>query len=228
MASPFDARLQSILKGYVTPLLKDQGFVRKGGVYYRALDELTWLVEIERSSLNDPTQSTFTVTCGVFVPGLVSIYVPVQEPSRPKYPHCALFARLGLLSEANMDVWWDLTATDTPSADIDIGLDIRRRLVKDGLPFLDRFHTRREVLDFLLAPRRECDRGIWPPSSRLHPEHDGIRLMYTAILCHILGDQAQSDAILDAAQADAKYGFEKTVAAVRRRIAESGGSGPGP
>ena len=196
MASPFEIRLQSILKNHVTPLLKNNGFTKTGSVYYCSHDVLDWLVEIERSGFNDVTQANFTIVCGVYVPRVMSRYITVDqpEPARPKYPDCTLYARLGWLAPEHLDVWWTLSSLDdNEHVDAEIGRDIIERLITHGLPFMQQFFDRKSVLNFLLESRMECEEQV-------EPRDPVVSLVYASIISFLLGDRQQGEAAIQAAE----------------------------
>jgi len=215
MASQYEKRLQSILKTYVTPYLHEHGFTRDRNYYSHKLDELTWVIEVERSGFNDPTQARFTIACGVFIPGVVSRYVGKEDPTRPSYPDCTLFSRLGWLASDQLDTWWTLSIVDdAPRVDAEIGRDIIERLGRDGLPFLHRFQTRVEVLDFLIGPRDKRDR-------RIDPGEGAIPLIYASILSLLMGDEAHSHALWDKAveaAAKAPSAFKSMMPTLEKRV----------
>lgn len=221
MASPYEKRIQSILLNYVTPYLHERGFTRDKNCYSRKLDELTWVIEVERSGFNDPTQARFTANCSVFVPGVVSRYLGKEDPVRPSYPDSVLHSRLGWLAEDQLDTWWTLSIVDEASqVDAEIGGDIVERLRQDGLPFLQQFQTRTEVLDFLVEPRKESDR-------RIDPGEGTTSLVYASILSLLMGNEARSHALWDKAVKAAAKGpsaVKSMMPTLEKRVFGDGGS----
>jgi len=213
MASPYERRVQSILKEYVTPLLTERGFVRDRSLYYRRLNEITWLLEVERSGFNDATQANFTITCGVYVPKVIAREMGRKDPARPMQTDCPLHARLGSLGEDHLDTWWTLSIVDDATqVDAEIGRDIVERLTRDALPFLQRFRSPADVLGFLLEPREGEDKQVWP-WDRLGS------LIYASILSLLLGDCAKSHTLWDeAVQAAARGPLESTMPVIEKRI----------
>jgi len=213
LLSPFDTRLQAILSKFVKPLLKESGFARTGDTYVRKQDELSWLIDVQKSRYNDGTQASFTLNCGVYVPGVLSRYGLAPEPSRPKVYHCVVSARVGMLSKEHLDIWWTLTAVeDAAFTDAKIGREVARRLVEHVLPFLQRFSSRAEVMNFLLMPRKDCEEYV-------EPRDRATSLIYAAILSLILGDRAQCEAIMNmAAVLAAGNPFWSDFPEVRRRV----------
>ena len=211
MSSPFEERYQHILRNNITPLLKDRMFARRGGTYFRRLDPLAWVIDIQRSQFNDSTASEFTANCGVSVRGVMSIYAG-KESSSPRLWDCSIIVRLGLLSEDRLDKWWRLTNEDDQGVvDAEIGGDIVLRLRRDGLPFLERFHTLDDVVTFLLTPRTAANRH--GPTSRL------ISLVHAGIIAHLRGDLGQREALFSEAETlESKARIDSTVRIVRARM----------
>jgi hypothetical protein len=195
MASPFDPRLNAILRHRLTPMLRAHGFRRSRNTYARQLQHLRWIVEIQRSSWNSEDQAEFTVECGVYVPGLMGIYGDRAEPESIDVTWCCLRQRLGSLSPERRDVWWRLRADDDAVVvDARIAEDIVTRMGRDAVPFLQRFVTPRDVAEFLTAPRSEEDRMVSPIAK-------SICLAYAAILSSMGGDVEAASVALDAAVA---------------------------
>lgn len=195
MSSTYEARLQSILKSHLTPLLKGKGFTKRSNTYYLELNELTWLIEIERSGFNDATQVSFTVVCGVYIPGVMSRFIIADraELKNPKYSDCTVFARLGWLAPMHMDTWWTLSLIDNSGTDDAIGEDIVQRIENDALPFLGRFPDSRSVIAFLQEPRKECESSIEPS--------EVVKIqIFAAIIALLLGDREQGEAAIALAE----------------------------
>jgi hypothetical protein len=214
MASPYERRIQSILKQYATPILQENGFSRDRSRYYRQLSELMWLVEIQRSSFNDSTEASFTISCGIFVPGFVPRYLGMKEPIRPQCPDCPICTRIGFLSEDRINQWWTMSILDEPSTvDPSIGGDLARRLESDCMSFFKRFQTRRDVLNYLLDYREQRGGEVTWPSSRLWA------LVFACIMSQLLGDACQSHALWEQAVQTAAGGpSESAMPIIRGRI----------
>lgn len=211
MASPFEPRLQSILRNEVTPLLKSCGFIKSRSIYTKVLDGVTWVIDVQRSIYNAKDQMSFTLNCGIFVPGTMQIYAGRKQPSIAN--ECVVSARIGMLSDKHLDAWWDLqTVENSADVDGDIGRDIANRLTEHCLPFLERFHAKADVIDFLLSVRHEQDKYIDPQSDR-------NRFIYAGIILYLMGDYARSEECFKAAEeAESKSRLEPIVSIIRSRL----------
>jgi hypothetical protein len=211
MASPFEPRLQSILRNAVTPLLKGQRFIKSRSIYTKALDGVTWVINVQRSIYNTKDQMSFTLNCGISVPGVMEIYAGRKQPSIANV--CIVSARIGMLAEQHLDTWWDMKPVeDSQDIDADIGIDIAHRLAEHCLPFLERFQTVSDVIDFLLSARCERDRPI-------DPQSDSIQFIYAGIILHLIGDSTRSEECFKAAaEAEARSRLEPIVPIIRSRI----------
>ena len=157
--------LQAVLK----PDLKRWGFRSRARGYNRPTsDGLTQVIEFQMGRFDPPgtyvipgmrenLYGRFTINLGVFVPE-VTRYKGVGDaaPAFVREIDCCVRTRIGNLSPEQADLWWSLAPN--PSR-VD---DIRTRLERDGLPFLERFGTRNKILaelatesgDTFARPRR--------------------------------------------------------------------------
>lgn len=202
MASSYEEILQSILNEYITPLLKMEYFVRNRNLYYCRQNELTWVIEMKRSIFNNCKEAKFTLEYGIYIPGIVSRYLGMNDPVHPTCVDCTLYSRIGNLADDHLDKWWVLTNTEDKSKmKNEIGTDISDRMIRDGLPFLHRFRTREEVLIFLSNPRDNRDKKI-------EPREGSIAWIYTSILALLLGNTERSHILWDKALQSAAKGPE--------------------
>lgn len=54
MARELDTRFRTILRRWVTPTLKAQGFAKQGNVYERIGQGLSWVIDVYRNPLKTP------------------------------------------------------------------------------------------------------------------------------------------------------------------------------
>ena len=193
MANILDNRLNAILKKEVTPLLKALKFKKRRLNYSYDFDGLCWLVNIQKSQWNDQEESAFTVNCGVYIPGILSVYANnISEPTSPSLMHCACSARIGMLMPEKIDIWWTLTLGDSASVDEDIAQDIRIKVENVALPFLNKFKSSQSVADFLLYESGDKYKQVDPMAKT-------IRLAYSAIIYSRLNRHDEAKRILDIA-----------------------------
>ena len=85
-ANVFEDRFNSIIREAVTEPLAPYGFHERGHVLLRQIDELAWVVAIQRSRHNTSAETAFMVECGVYVPRVLSSH---QGTIRAVLPHIA-------------------------------------------------------------------------------------------------------------------------------------------
>ncbi len=197
MAKIFDSRLNSILKMEVTSLLKDLGFRKKQLIYACPVDGLSWLIDIQKSQWNDQEEAHFTVNCGVYVPGVLSIYANMSEPSTPKIEHCSFSVRIGMLIPEKKDLWWRLAVNDFESTDSEIAQDLRSKIENVILPFLGKFKSVMDVAAFLSS-------DLGDKYAQVAPVTTAQRLAYSAIIYSKVGNSTKAKKILNMAIESAK------------------------
>ena len=173
--------MSHIFKTWVTPTLHEAGFKKRGIVYVRDLGSVQHLFNHESSSYNTADKYSFTTNCGIYVPRVKAIFWGSSSPD-PKAPEAAnglLNVRPGMLTPTG-DSWWELTSSDGPEKDDEVGQELRTLVETAALPFFDRFRDERTVAEFLSQPRRKDDRF-------LEPREDTFELCYAAILWKRLG-----------------------------------------
>ena len=151
------ARLMDNLQAAIRPSLKRWGFKTRGRAFNRVTrDGLTQVISLQMGTFDPPgttyipglrenLSGKFTVNLGVYVPEVARHHVGVEAKSFVQEYDCCVRSRIGALGPEGLDLWWNLDAETSLSAEIE------RRLEGDGLPFLDRFATREMILDELLT-----------------------------------------------------------------------------
>ena len=174
-------RMSHIFKTWVTPTLHEAGFKKRGIVYVRDLGSVQHLFNHESDDLNTADKYSFTTNCGIYVPGVRTLYWGPDsvEPKAPDAADGLLNVRPGALTRTG-DTWWELTSSDGPEKDDDVGRALRKRVEVAALPFFDRFRDEHSVAEFLSQPRRKEDRSI-------DPREDTFELFFAAILWKRLG-----------------------------------------
>lgn len=212
MASILDNRLNTILKTGVTPLLKELG-VKKGQLIYSCdFDGLSWLVDIQKSRWNDEEEAQFTVNCGIYVPGVLSVYANMPEPAKPKIEHCSCSARIGMLTPEKKDIWWKLTSGDSDSVDGSIAQDLRSKIENVALPFVNKFKLPQAVANFLSS-------DLGDEYSQVAPATKAQRFAYSAIIHSKLGNGDAAKRILSTAvEASKKSPIEDIVKNLKLKI----------
>jgi len=134
------------------PLLREHGFRVQGRTFNRKTpDGLTHVVAFQMGRSDPPgtvyvpglTQNLygkFTVSLGVYVPEVPQYHLGNVAGKFVQDYHCCVRARLGEVGPEQQDIWWELQ--ENPQLDH----EIQQRLLRDALPFLERFNTRDALL----------------------------------------------------------------------------------
>lgn len=114
---PGDA-IDTLLRHAVTPLLKAQGFSKKGRTYFRQSSDKGWteLINVQSSQWNSSAEASFTINLGLFhAKAFASVYG--TEPKTPHDYDCVISERIGFIKEngeihklGGKDRWWNFDA----------------------------------------------------------------------------------------------------------------------
>jgi hypothetical protein len=145
-------------------VLKPLGFAREKRTFNRAAEPgLVQVVNFELGSY--PYYGICTVNFGVFVTEIHRALRGDANPNADGLPltfvdesHCQIRARLGLLLPSQKDTWWNL---NRPAEDI--AADVVPLVKRYGLPFLERYGTRKAILRAWDAG--ELDPWLFPPKA---------------------------------------------------------------
>jgi Domain of unknown function (DUF4304) len=192
--NPLQNRVQKIFKAELTPTLDNVGFTKHGIVYTRDLHPIVNIVDVQQSFGNTLQAISFTLNCGIYVPGVKASFWNAPEPQKLCAANGIIDMRLGSALLGRIEQWWDLKTTDGLERDAEIGLDIRLSLEQRAFPLFDRFREKRAIAEFLSQPRRKED-------SPLFTYGEAYQRAYAAILWRMLGDQEQFNECLEQAVA---------------------------
>jgi len=174
----------------------------------RNLGSVQHLFNPESSSYNTAENHSFTTNCGIYVPGVFQAYANpnLEEPKAPQAFHGILNVRPGMLTPTG-DTWWELSSSDGPKKDDEVGQELRRLVETAALPFFDRFRDERSIAEFLSQPRRKEDRFI-------DPREDTFELFFAAILWKRLGckDRCRECIEREKSKTKKRYGAEADAA----------------
>jgi hypothetical protein len=141
--------LDSVIKILIQPVLKSNGFKKKGLQWNRIRGEFIDVVTVQEADYSTPQAEVFTVNLGVFVP---SFFEAVWRRSPCVFvteADCVVRARLGDLIQEKpygdaCDEWWTLTDDDVQTGELVINA-----LIEKGLPFLSSFDSFAAVANHL-------------------------------------------------------------------------------
>lgn len=208
MPNNLNKRLNLILKDYISPFLREFGFRKKKLNYSCAINEVKWLINVQRSKFNDQSKSEFTLNVGVYVPGVWSTYATYEkakiEPLNPTLRECSFHERIAVLTNEKEDIWWKLRADDSDEVDNEIAQDLLDKIKNAAIPFFNKFNSSLEVAEFLSS-------DLSKEYKYVHPLAKSVRLAYAGIIYFNLGEKGKAEQILDfaieAANAEASKRF---------------------
>lgn len=140
------------IQSRLAPLLKEDGFKKRGRTFNRTSSEgLVSVVNFQMGKFDPPGTTfipglrenlygSFTINLGIFVPEVYRTLFDSDVKGFVLEYHCCIRSRLGMLGQEKRDIWWQ--------ADISSNLldDLKDRLVSDAFPFLHHFETREAIL----------------------------------------------------------------------------------
>ena len=100
MKSEIEQEFETIIKNCFQTVLKPLGFKKKGNNFYRKLQDLGQIVNVQKSKFNSKEHISFTINTGLFIPEFWLIFYNYQGKSVPDYPtepECAIRQRIGKL-----------------------------------------------------------------------------------------------------------------------------------
>jgi|HubBroStandDraft_4_1064222.scaffolds.fasta_scaffold04132_2 hypothetical protein len=95
----------------LAPLLRKDGFKKRGTTFYQIGPESNRLVVVQSSQWNTSSSSRFTIELGLYFPAIDAVVKqiwtkPGAERWVPKIYNCQLRKRIGLLLPVHRDFWW--------------------------------------------------------------------------------------------------------------------------
>jgi hypothetical protein len=174
-------RAAVVLREGIAEQLEKEGFRRERQVYLRERGQMMHLLDVQYSQWNDETEVTFTLNCGIYREDVTSLFRNAAPPRHPKVTDCCIFARIGMLTESHLDLWWKVTAGDTESADAKVRQQLGDVVARYALPFFEGFPDERAAAQFLSAERPRKDEYV-------EPREPAVRQSYAAALWRLVGD----------------------------------------
>jgi hypothetical protein len=106
-------RFVELVDQRIVPTLEVLGFDRQRAVLERDGGDVRWLVELELAPWTSPDKICFTLSWGVAVPGLESVFGDGDvTPERPA--HCPISARLGEMATRLEATWFTVAPVRVP------------------------------------------------------------------------------------------------------------------
>jgi hypothetical protein len=139
MASEIAKRIDEVIKLGIAPLLKENGFSKKGRNFHKAAGEAIQVVNIQADKWNQGYTGQFTINLGVYFRAISEISERSIVDGLPKEYDCTIVNRLGFLMPTQDDKWWSL---GDGVEDEQVASDVADALKECGLPWLQSASTR--------------------------------------------------------------------------------------
>lgn len=141
-----------ILAHGIRPLLKEAGFAKSGAEFRRRRGDLVDCLQFQRGRWDGPRQLSFTVNCGVYVPGTGEVWADVRANEGPAEVRASVRDRIGYVCGGRFDTWWELPIRASKRKVAATSDDLVDRLRYKVLPWLEQFASPTDVGDYLVNP----------------------------------------------------------------------------
>jgi len=172
--------------------LLNQGFVCKGQTYWWERDRLSPTLILKRSRWNTQELCEFWFVIGVFIPELYAIVYGENPPPYPKDGYLAIslgIDKIPFYPRQRQTLRWELKLGDSVEVEERLWTEVSQHLQDYAVPFLDRFRTLSDVIDFLEWLRSH--RHEWFKLMQIWP-NDAWDPIYLAVLYWMVGDREKS------------------------------------
>ncbi len=195
--------LKELIRLYISPLLKRQGFRKKGNIWNRDVGGIIHVIDIQSTMRRADGSESFTINIGVFINELWQLFWAKGAPKFIKEENCYPRFRLGfLLSEfdtKSRDKWWNINSQDQIES---IGKELEVAFIEECLPFLNRIVSECDALEVSINTNFSMP----------------VEKLSHAILLNLLGKRVESDQFIDSLISDSHWGVRATE--IKERLAK--------
>ncbi|MEO7310252.1 MAG: DUF4304 domain-containing protein [Chitinophagaceae bacterium] len=160
MKTDTEQYFDTIIKDCFQTILKPLGFKKKGNNFYRQLQELGQIINIQKSSFYSKDHISFTINTGLFIPEYWLTFYTYHNGDIPVYPtesSCAIRQRIGKLKYNGIDKWFELNT----SIDIaELKKEITDNVLNYIVPYFERTKTKEDVLNLLQDKNNNLDKFV--------------------------------------------------------------------
>lgn len=144
-------RIDNLIKGHLSPLLKKNGFKKKKHLWNRNRGSFVDVIDVQEAKGSTAFSERLTLNIGVFVPGFYEAVWDEAVKGFAQEADCVVRFRLGALLQDNftgkaLDTWWDLNTDQDVDA---VGLELTDALENKAFPFLDSMSDFKGLADFV-------------------------------------------------------------------------------
>jgi len=137
--------INAILQQYLAPLMKSQGFYRKGQRFWRKNADRIEVLDLQKSQWNSSGQAEFTINMGVFWPAIDAFSEDPVRRLPPRTSDCTINERIGRLFGDGLDFWWEVHG---PGDIVRLGQDLCNKVSSCALPWLASMRSVRALVAY--------------------------------------------------------------------------------
>ena len=137
-----------IIKDCFQTVLKPLGFKKKGNNFYRKLQDLGQIINVQKSSFYSKEHIKFTINTGLFIPEYWLTFYTYHKGEIPDYPTepiCAIRQRIGNL-KYNTDKWFDI---DLSTNIAELKSETTDNILNYIVPYFEKAKTKADVIQLL-------------------------------------------------------------------------------
>ncbi|MFN8291205.1 MAG: DUF4304 domain-containing protein [Chitinophagaceae bacterium] len=137
-----------IIKDCFQTILKPLGFKMKGNNFYRKLQDLGQIINVQKSSFYSKEHIKFTINTGLFIPEYWLTFYTYHNGEIPDYPTepiCAIRQRIGKL-KYNTDKWFDIEMSTNIA---ELKSETIDNILNHIVPYFEKAKTKADVIQLL-------------------------------------------------------------------------------
>jgi hypothetical protein len=143
-----ETKFEILITEVFTPVLKPLGYRKKANNFYKSLNGIGKIINIQKNKYSSKDHISFTINTGIFSPEYWNVtynYFNKPIPNYPTEPDCILRRRIGNLLNTG-DIWYEI------NAETDIGAlktEQSRNLLTVILPYFESINSNEDILNEL-------------------------------------------------------------------------------
>lgn len=209
------------LAGAVSGCLATEGYCARGQTFWHSTPHLRRVIILWRSRWNTANECSFAFTLGIFVPKFHESLTGLPDPAYPTSEALAISLGIDQIPHhppTKRTISWELTDSNS-HRDAKIQQQVLKELRDYVLPFLGRFTTLSDVIDYLLWVRSiSASHPQWRPTR----PNDVWLPVYLAVLWSLSGDKTEAQREIEFALSSVHGSyFREKVLAIRERLFSS-------
>ena len=133
--SDIGKRIDSVIRLGLAPLLKREGFKKKGRTFHREWEDHIDVINVQADKWNEGNTGQFTINVGVYYPEIADITEALPVKGMVREYDCTIRDRIGMLSKKYKDEWWSIKA---PTDEEALARDVADKVQSICVPWLTR------------------------------------------------------------------------------------------